>query len=62
MCYITDRQKGVKYAIWKHRTKPIAAATAMGFLLAPNRHDKNHSFNEWLIKNLKEKSKPPVLY
>ena len=32
MCYITDRQKGVKYAMWKHRTKPLAAATARGFL------------------------------
>ena len=31
MCYITDRQKGVKYAMWKHRTNPLAVAAARGF-------------------------------
>lgn len=32
MCYTTDRQKGAKYAMWKHRTKPLAVAAARGFL------------------------------
>lgn len=34
---------------------------SLRLLLAPNRHDKNHLLNEWLIKNLKEESKPPIV-